>query len=660
MSTPSAADESYRFAEAVASANVPTLLMVLVQLTGDQKWLHAPYLPIRSRGLSDNETGGLSEDIQATVRSEALTAILAWRAGAPVVIPTPSDGLLISMMSVAMGEEVPAEYAPMIAGELGLGRGADVAGGSGVSNGARNAGGGSTVGATTRPPEGFRAIIIGGGISGICAAVRLQEAGVAFTIIERNSDVGGVWLENTYPGAAVDTPSHLYSFSFAQHDWSKYFALQPEILSYLRKVADDFDIRENVRYNTTVESAEYDETAHMWSVATTGPSGAETFTANVVISAVGAFNKPKVPHIAGAETFCGPNFHTAHWPADIDLTGKRVAVVGNGASAMQVVPAIVDDVASLVVFQHSPQWAAAFEQFHQPVPDAVRFLLAEVPLYYAWYRTRLAWIFNDRLYSSLQRDPEWPHPERSLNVINDAHRRNLTRYIETEVGTRTDLLEKLVPSYPPFGKRMLLDNGWFRSVAKDHVTVETDRIHNLTSNSVVTTAGTAYEVDIIVWATGFDVVRFLVPIDIRGKGGVRLHDVWEDDDARAFLGTAIPEFPNFFVLYGPNTQFGHGGSLITIMERQVHYLMTLLQQMFRDDLGAVEVRHDVHDEYNQRVDAAHERMVWTHPGMDTYYRNARGRVVVNNPFRMQEFWQLTDQADLNDYTTEPTVQGATA
>lgn len=625
-----------RFTEAVALANVPTLLMVLVQLTGDQRWLEHPYRPSKSRGLSDNETGGLPVEVQSEIRAAALAAILAWRDGTASAVAEPSMDVLVRMMSVAMGEDIPLEYAPMIAGELGLSRADDSLGDIAV-------------------PDGFEAIIIGGGFSGICAAVRLQEAGVPYTIIERNADVGGVWLENQYPGAAVDTPNHLYSFSFALHDWSRYFATQAEILAYLRKVTDDFDLRRHVRFNTAVTSADYDVATQTWRVATDGPEGVETLEANIVISAVGAFNKPKMPEVAGMASFVGPNFHTAHWPAEIDLTGKRVVVVGNGASAMQVVPAIIDKVESLVVFQHSPQWVAPFEKFKQDVPDPVRFLLGEVPLYYAWYRARLAWIFNDRLHASLQKDPNWPNKDRSLNVINESHRRQLTAYIESELGDRRDLLDAVLPTYPPFGKRMLLDNGWFRAIARDHVTVETSRVNEVREHSVVAASGQEYDADVIVWATGFDVVRFLAPIEIRGRDGVRLHDVWGGDDARAYLGAVMPSFPNLFVLYGPNTQFGHGGSVITVMERQVHYLMTTLRQMFRDGIGAVEVRPDVHGEYNRRLDELHELMVWTHPGMDTYYRNARGRVVVNNPLRMQQFWELTDRSDLGDYVLTPAV-----
>lgn len=621
-----------RFADAISEANIPTLLMVLVQLTGDLRWLEFPYLPTKARGLSDNDTGGLSDDVQSDIRRAALDAILAWHRGAPVALPSPSSELLIRMMGVAMGEAIPDEYAPMIAAELGL-ENDDVFG--------------------CPIPEDFRVLIIGAGISGICAAVRLQAAGVPFTIIERNLDVGGVWLENRYPGAAVDTPSHLYSFSFAPYDWPQYFSTQPQILEYLRWVADRFDLRRHVVFGTEVKSVTYNESNHEWYVETSGPAGQSTVTANVVVSAVGAFNKPKLPTIDGMDSFTGLQFHTATWPEGVDLTGRRVAVVGNGASAMQVVPAIVDSVGSMVVFQHSPQWVAPFEKFKQTVPDAVRTLLEEMPLYYAWYRCRLAWIFNDRLYQSLQKDPTWPNPEQSLNPINDAHRRSLTNYIKTELGDRTDLLDAVLPTYPPFGKRMLLDNGWFRAIAREHVTVETERITEVRPNSIVTSAGTEHEVDVIVWATGFDVVRFLAPIDIRGRAGTRLHDTWQDDDARAYLGTAVPGFPNFFVLYGPNTQFGHGGSLITVMERQVHYLMSALRRMFRDDLAAIEVRADVHDNYNAKIDATHERMVWTHPGMDTYYRNARGRVVVNNPFRMQEFWKFTESLDPKDYVLEP-------
>lgn len=626
-------DEVLRLKQGVDVANVPTLLMVLCQMTGDLSWLSEPYLPTKSRGLDDNDSGGLPDDIQQRIRDAAFAAIIKWGIGVKLAIESPADDLLMKMMSVTMGETVPAQYAPIIRAELGMGETDETL----------------FLASEFKPPPGFSVVIIGSGISGICSAVRLQKAGIKYTIVERNSDVGGVWLENRYPGAAVDTPNHLYSFSFAPHDWNRYFAPQSEILSYLLKVVDDFQLRKNIRFSTEVRSLIFDEQTNRWLIKTLGPNGDEELDASVVVSAVGAFNKPRIPTFAGMEKFLGPQFHTARWPESVEIKNKKVAVVGNGASAMQVVPAIVNDAASLVVFQHSPQWVGKFDKFQQSVPEPLRYLLSAVPLYYAWYRTRLAWIFNDRLYESLQKDPNWEHKDRSINVINEAHRRQLTSYIESELGDRKDLLDKVVPKYPPFGKRMLLDNGWFRTIGRDTVTLEISRIREVTETSIITVDGHIHDVDVIVWATGFDVVQFISPIELRGRGGVSLHEVWGEEDARAYLGTSIPDFPNFFVLYGPNTQFGHGGSLITVVERQVHYLMTVIQEMFSQNMASVGVRRDVHDEYNARIDATHERMVWTHPGMDTYYRNSKGRVVVNNPFRMQEFWEYTDKVDLADY-----------
>jgi 4-hydroxyacetophenone monooxygenase len=627
--------------EALTLANVPSLLMVLVQLTGERRWLDERYRPEKARGLSDNDTGGLPLEVQDEIRVAAFDAIRGWRGGEPVAIPAPSDGLLVEMMGATMGETVPPQYAPMIAAELGV----DRAEGVGAT--------GSAAMAAGRAPTGSEVAVIGAGISGICAGVRLKEAGIPFTIFEKNDDVGGVWLQNRYPGAAVDTPNHLYSFSFAPHDWSRYFAPQEEIRAYLRKVAEDFDLLPHIRFATEVTSARWDESGLSWTLTAVDDQGRELrHDATMVISAVGAFNKPKWPKVTGMDRFKGPTAHTARWPDDLDLTGKRVAVIGTGASAMQVVPAIAESTESLTVFQRSPQWIAPFEKFQQSIPEPVRVLLREVPLYYAWYRTRLAWVFNDRLHASLQKDPSWDHPNRSINEINDRHRRGLTRYIEGELGNRTDLLDKCVPDYPPFGKRMLLDNGWYRTVARDDVELIDESVVEVRADRVVSSSGEEFVVDVLVWATGFDVVNFLAPMEIIGRDGRRLHEQWNGDDARAYLGTAIPGFPNLFCLYGPNTQFGHGGSLITVMERQMDYLMALLTRMAEHDVEVVEVREEVHDEYNERIDRAHENMVWTHQGMDTYYRNSRGRVVVNNPFRMVDFWSFTEDADLSDYHTE--------
>ena len=635
MSTASTTVGDDQLAEAIAIANVPTLLMVLVQLTGETKWLHEPYRPMRQRGMGDNDSGGLPEAVQAEVRDAVLEAVLAWRDGRPVAIPTPAPAMLVEMMAVAMGEPVPEEYGDMIA--------------------AQNALTDTTPPEPVDAPEDFEVLVVGAGVAGICAAINLQRNGIPFTVIEKNTTVGGTWWENRYPGAGVDTPNHLYSFSFAPYDWSMYFALRDELHEYLEHVADRFDVRRHIRFSTSVERLAYDADAQRWSVTLILPDGSvEHRRANVVISATGIFNPLKYPDIPGLDRFAGPRPHTAAWPEDLDLTGKRVAVIGNGASAMQLGPEVQHDVESLTIFQRSAHWAAPFEHFRTPVPEPIRMLLREVPLYRTWYRARLAWTFNDRLHRTLQKDPSWEHASRSLNAINDSHREYFTQYALGELGDRADdLAAKVVPTYPPYGKRMLMDNGWYRMLRNPKVTLVDEPITEVTEHSVVTESA-EHEADVLVIATGFDVLRFLTAFEVIGRDGRSLREVWDDTDARAYLGgLTVPGFPNLFVLYGPNTQPGHGGSIMFVMEMLMSYVTAAIRTMITGGIGALEVRQDVHDAYNERIDAAHERMVWTHPGMSTYYRNDKGRVVVNYPFRNVDLFESTSRVDLDDYLVEP-------
>ncbi len=632
---------------AVEIANIPTLACMLVQMTGDRRWIEAPFVPTRSRGLDDNDSGGLDDDIQRQIREAAVNALEQWFETGDMALPDPPDELLVELMSVSLGEDIPLMYAPMIRHELKLPTAtedaADIisrAAASQVDN-SRSA----------KPLPGFRVLIIGAGISGLCCAYELTRAGIPYTIVERNDRVGGVWLENRYPGAACDVPSHLYSFSFAPYDWSRYFAGRDEIHEYLEHIADSFGIRENIRFNVEVVEARFDDDNGEWQLQIVTPNGGtEILRANAVVSAVGAFNKPRFPDVEGLDEFEGESAHTARWPDDgIDLKGKRVVVVGNGASAMQVVPAIADDVASLTIIQRSAQWAAPFQKFKKEIPQELRWLLNEVPIYRLWYRLRLSWAFNDKLYEALQRDPGWEDQQHSINAINDLHRRGLTEYMKSELGDAQHLLPQVLPSYPPFGKRMLLDNGWCRTLRRKHVQLVTGAVTRVRPDRVETSNGDEYVADVLIWATGFDVVNFIAPIRVIGRGGLDLHEEWQGDDARAYLGTVVPGFPNFFCLYGPNTQFGHGGSLITIVERQMHYVMMVLKRLFEEDRRLVEVRKEPHDAYTSEVDRKHQNMIWTHQGMSTYYRNSKGRVVVCNPFRVIEFWEMTDDVDPADY-----------
>ena len=385
------------------------------------------------------------------------------------------------------------------------------------------------------------------------------------------------------------------------------------------------------------------------------PDGTSQQTeANVVISAAGIFNPPVFPDINGLDEWKGEKWHTARWPKDADLAGKRVAIIGNGASCMQIAPEIQDEVESLTIFQKSVHWAAPFEQFRKEVPDPIRALLREVPLYRNWYRVRLGWTFNDRIHSALQKDPDWEHPERSLNAQNDAHRAYFTQYVVDELGDKApELLERVLPTYPPFGKRMLMDNGWYRMLRNPKVTLVDNHVDRIEHDRLRTEEGTEYEADVLLLATGFDVLNFITTYEAVGRSGASLTDHWEQDNAKAYLGTVVPDFPNLFTLYGPNLQPGHGGSLIFVVEMQVRYIMDMIQKMLQDKIGAVEVRKEVHDAYNDKVDLAHEQMVWAHPGMTSYYRNERGRIVVNSPWRNVDFYQMTREANLEEYLAEP-------
>ena len=614
--------------DAITKANIPTLLMVLVQMTGDTRWLDAPYQINRQSGMGDNDSGGLDATLQAEVRTTAIEAIRAWQNGKPLAIEDPPPELLVRMLSNAMGERVPDEYGEFTAAQL-----------------SQN----TRVVDPIHAPDDFRVLVVGSGATGMCAAVHLQQAGIPFSVVEKHDRVGGVWYENNYPGAGVDTPNHLYSFSFVSYDWPMYFALRDDLQTYMEHVAKEFDLLEHIRLRTEVVKADWNDAEKHWNVTLEHGGVQTTEKANVVLSATGIFNPPVWPNIPGVGDFKGPTFHTSDWPQDLSLADKNVAVIGNGASAMQICPEIQNEVASLTIYQRSTHWAAPFDQFRKVVPDPVRYLLREVPLYRAWYRVRLGWTFNDRMHEALQKDPDWIHPDRSLNAINDAHRTFFTRYIEQELGDRKDLLEKVLPPYPPFGKRMLMDNGWYRMLRNEKVELIDRPIVEITETEIKTQTE-ATTPDVLVIATGFDVLNFGTAFEARGRSGQTLTERW-GDNASAYLGTAIPDFPNLFMLYGPNTQPGHGGSLLFVIERQMHYIMDMLKQMCEQGLSDVEIRSDVHAQYNQAVDAAHEKMVWTHPGMQTYYRNSQGRVVVNFPWRNVDLFEMTKQVNLEEYLT---------
>ena len=619
---------------AVETANIPVLLMLLFQATGDGKWLESPYRPTASAGLDDHDSGGLEPVYQDEVRGAALIVLRGLSAGKPLAIALPSQQQAISMMSAFLGESVPEEYGRMMREEL-----------------ARFSGQPLDQYEETAAPvaDGFHVIVIGMSLAGTVAAKHLQEMGASFQIIERNGRSGGSWLENGYPGAGVDTPSHLYSYSFGSKDWSHHFTLRDDLLTYFDDVIDSLNVNEKVKYDTEVLSTTWDDTEHCWHVRTRSPNGkTEVLQAQVVITAVGIFGKPKLPQLPGMTDFKGRQFHTSAWPKDLDLVDKRVVVVGTGASAMQVVPAIAECVGQLTILQRSPQWVAPFEKFGEAISHSTRYLLANFPLYRAWYWARLFWQFGDKVLTGLRADPAWERPDLAMNARNFAHRRFFVNYIKEQVNGREDLLTKVIPDYPPYGKRMLLDNGWYRALLRPNVQLFAEGARAVTHGGVVTESGKHIEADVIVWATGYDATRFLSSFEVIGRDGVTIREAWNDDDPKTYLGVATPGFPNLFMLGGPHS-FPGAGSFMFFMELQMRYVRRLLGKMNSKHITSIEPRQDSTEKYNEEVDELHDRMVWKHEKVQTYFRNEHGRVCVIMPFLNVEYWNKLRDVHLADF-----------
>jgi 4-hydroxyacetophenone monooxygenase len=628
-STAAPEGEDPRLREALDEANIPALLGVLRQFTGDNKWLESPYAPAPPRGPGDHDDAGLHAHLQAEIRDAAYDLVIGLRAGTvePAAPPTPDE--LAQILTVTLATRVDVDCGPLLAEELGLeGRRVAV------------------------PPlkEGqeLDVLVIGAGFSGLIQAIRLKQAGIPFVLVDKDDGAGGTWIENVYPGCGVDTPIHLYSFAFKQRpDWPRFFAKQPEVLEYLQEVVDEYDLAEHIRFGIEVEGMDWDAAANRWRVRL---ADGEELAPRIVVSAVGVMNRPRLPDIPGLESFAGPCMHSARWDSSTETAGKRVGVIGTGASAMQLVPTIQPDAAQVTIFQRTPQWAIPNPNHGRELTDNEQYLMAEVPFYQGWYRLRHVWNFGDRLHAGLQIDPEWQHPERSINEKNDRHRHFLTEHIKSELADRPELIEKCVPTYPPYGKRPLMDHGWFKTVAEDNVDLVTEDIVEIRPHGVVTRDGTEHEIDVLAVCTGFQILNVLTPLEIRGKDGVKLRgETWDTDDARAHLGMTVPGFPNFFMLFGPNTSAGHGGSHVLSVEMQVRYIMQLLGQMIESDATAIEVREEPFEAYNAEIDELLSQTIWTHPGMTTYYRNSKGRIVTNTPWTNARWWHETIKPDLSEY-----------
>ncbi len=630
-------DDDETIARALEDVSIPTLLLSMIHMSGDTSILDGPHRPM---GVFLNEVQGfMSEDDKAQVRARALEIIKAYRDGGCRLPEPPSPETIHRMMSFLVAGDVPEEYVPMMLEEMEL-DGED----------ARGFHWDTDVAQADR--DRIDVVVIGCGMSGLLAAIRLAEAGIPFTVIEKNAGVGGTWYENRYPGCRVDVGNHFYCYSFEPNaEWSEFFAQQSELQAYFDTCMQKYGVEGHVRFETEVLSARWDEAARRWRVLVRGEGGEEeVLEAAALISAVGQLNRPKLPDIPGIERFEGDSMHSAQWRPEVEIEGRRVAVIGTGASAFQIVPTIAERCGKLTVFQRSASWMFPNASYHEATPPGVKWALRHLPYYARWYRFLLFWPGCDGGLEAMRIDPDWEDQSRSTSAMNEATRAAFTQYLEEQVGDDPELLAKVIPDYVCLGKRTLQDNGsWLRALKREDVDLVTDPIDHIDAAGVVCESGERHDVDVIIYATGFHANRFLWPMEIIGRGGTSLRAQW-GDDPEAYLGITVPNFPNFFCIYGPGTNLAHGGSLIFHSECQVGYIMQCLKALVENGRSELECRQEVHDAYNARLQDALSKMVWSHPSIESsWYRNASGKLTVLSPWRLVDYWRWTKTPDLTDF-----------
>ena len=490
-------------------------------------------------------------------------------------------------------------------------------------------------------PRHFHIAIVGSGFAGLGMAIRLKQRGVEdFVIFERADDVGGTWRDNTYPGVACDVPSHLYSFSFAQNPgWSRTFSPGNEIQDYLRRCAGHFDVYPHVKFRHAVTGAQWDEDGQLWEIET----AAGNFTADILIAGMGGLSEPKIPDIDGRESFDGHAFHTAQWDHSVDLRGKRVAVVGTGASSIQVVPQIQPQVEKLLLFQRTPAWIMPHRD--RAISGRERTAYARLPLLQKVMRAAIYWARETFVI---------PFVNPKLASRPEAIAR---RHLASQVKDK-ELRRKLTPDYTFGCKRVLPSNHFYPAVSQPNVSLVTDGIREITPRGIVTRDGVEHELDVIVWGTGFRVNDMPVTHLIRGREGHTLSEAWSES-MQAYLGTSVAGFPNMFMLVGPNTGLGHN-SILFMIESQVEYVLDALRTMKARGASSMDVRKEVQDSYNVELQERLKDTVWSTGGCASWYLDDTGRNTTLWPGSTWPFRQKTRRFDASCYALEKRVAAPAA
>lgn len=510
-----------------------------------------------------------------------------------------------------------------------------------------------------RVPDGFSVAIIGGGFSGIAMAVQLERLGIPYRLFERRSEVGGVWSINTYPDARVDTPSAMYEFSFEKrYPWSEHFARQGEVREYLEYCTRKYGIGDHIYFEHDVKEACFDDERGEWRLTIVKDEGKTVSeTASVVVTAAGLFATPRELSLPGRDSFAGQIVHSTEWADSVKCAGKKVAIIGNGSTGVQVLSSIASTAESVYVCQRTPQWISPRANYGAAVEDELRWLTENMPYYWNWAKYT-AGMGNPQLFDGLIVDEEWIRNGGKVNARNDAMREFLQGYIADQVEGCQDLVKKLTPDYPPLSRRPVVDNGWYRALMRDNVELVADSVEDFEKNGIRMTGGRHIEADVVIEAIGFDTQRYLWPTEFYGTGGVSLQKTWSEDGAKAYLGMTMPGFPNMFMLYGPNSQPVAGNSgLPTWCEIWSKYVAEAMISMLESGKGTIQVRQDAYDNFNRLVDEEARKLVYL---MDdsarkrNYYLSDSGRLQVNSPFRGERLFNMLANIDLGDYEIEST------
>jgi 4-hydroxyacetophenone monooxygenase len=612
---------------ALDSASFPVVAALLVHFTGDISILEK--LPRPNQAVLGEIQGFLSEDDKQTIKKIALKEISKFFSNHEVNdIYVPSNEELNKMMSFIVGENVSPDYIPMMLRDLNI-----------TSQDLKL----SSV--TTKPS--LEVLIIGAGMSGILAAIKLAERGIKFKIYEKNINLGGTWFENRYPGARVDIANHFYSYSFEEnHQWSEHFSQQPELLDYFKRCFDKYDIQKNTYFETQVTDMKFDDETKMWEVTSIHNKKSNKEVINIVLSCVGQLNQPKIPDIKGMDEFQGNMFHSSKWPDDDVIAGKKVAVVGSGASAFQIVPSIAKYCEQLTIFQRSPPWMFPNPKYHEQVDEEKKWLLENLPFYSRWYRFLLFYPGSDQLLDSLFVDPSWKDRSDSINQQNDEMRKLFTSAMLAQISNKS-LIDKVIPNYPPFGKRMLQDNGaWLEALHLPNVTLLAEGVEQMNSRGIIGLEK-EHEFDTVVFATGFKAQDFFDPINIDCSSG-SFKSIYKDSPV-SYLGITFSSIPNFFAMYGPGTNLAHAGSIIFNSECQINYICSAIEHMLNNDYKVIKVKPKIEKQYQDRFDKRHKKMVWQHANVSSWYQNSKGKVVTTSPWRLVEYWNWTNNFNADEY-----------